>query len=52
MLLEVFTDSVDESDALRIMQTLELDTKHAAKQAVKTMLGDKGVDTIKKILKR
>ena len=52
MLLEVFTDSADESDALRIMQTLELDTKHAAKQAVKNMLGDKGVDTIKKILKR
>lgn len=52
MLLEVFTDSRDESDALRIMQTLEVDTKHAAKQAVKDVLGDKGVNTIKKILKR
>lgn len=51
MLLEVFTDSANESDALHIMQTLQTDSKHAAKQAVKNMLGDKGVSTLKKILK-
>ena len=52
MLLEVFTDSTDESDALRIMQTLETDTVGAAKEAVRNVLGDKGVNAIKKILKR
>lgn len=51
MLLEVFTDSADESDALQIIQTLHTDTKNAAKQAVKNVLGDKGVNAIKKILR-
>lgn len=52
MLLEVFTDSTDESDALRIMQTLETDAVGVAKEAVRSVLGDKGVNAIKKILKR
>ena len=52
MLLEVFTDSTDESDALRIMQTLETDAVGAAKEAVRNVFGDKGVSAIKKILKR
>lgn len=52
MLLEVFTDSTDESDALRIMQTLETDVVGVAKDAVRNVLGDKGVNAIKKILKR
>lgn len=52
MLLEVFTDSADESDALRTMQTLETDAVGATKEAVRNVLGDKGVNAIKKILKR
>lgn len=52
MLLEVFTDSTDESDALRTIQTLETDAVGAAKEAVRNVLGDKGVNAIKKILKR
>lgn len=50
MLFEVFTDSQDESDALRIMQTLNTDAKGAAKEMVREMLGDKGVKAIKKVL--
>lgn len=51
MLLEVFTNSTDESDALHIVQTLQTDSRHAAKQVVKNVLGDKGVTALKKILK-
>ncbi|MBM6693097.1 2-succinyl-5-enolpyruvyl-6-hydroxy-3-cyclohexene-1-carboxylate synthase [Bifidobacterium pullorum subsp. saeculare] len=52
ILFEVFTDSMDESGALHIMQTLEIDNRYAAKQTIKKMLGDKGVTAVKKILKR
>lgn len=56
MLFEVFTDSREESDALRAMSNLEVDSKDAAKQAaketVKNLLGDTGVNAIKKILGR
>lgn len=52
VLFEVFTDSQDESDALRIMSTLETNATGAAKEAVRNLLGDKGVNTIKKILGR
>lgn len=52
MLLEVFTDSKAESDALEILSTLEVSTTDAAKRAVKEMLGDKGVRTVRRILGR
>lgn len=52
VLFEVFTNSQDESDALRIMQTLETDAKGIAKEAVHGMLGDKGIRVIKKALGR
>ncbi|QOL33238.1 2-succinyl-5-enolpyruvyl-6-hydroxy-3-cyclohexene-1-carboxylate synthase [Bifidobacterium eulemuris] len=52
MLFEVFTDSQNESDALRIMSTLETNAAGAVKEAVRGVLGDKGVNTIKKILGR
>lgn len=52
MLFEVFTDSRDESDALETLYNLEVDAKGAAKQAVKNLLGDKGVSAVKKMLGR
>ena len=52
MLLEVFTNSEDESDALKALYELEVDAKGAAKQAVKSLLGDKGIAAAKKILGR
>lgn len=52
MLFEVFTDSRDESDALKEMGSLEIDAANAAKDALKGFLGDKGVAAVKKILGR
>lgn len=52
MLLEVFTDSVDESDAIKALHSVETDAKGAAKNAVKSILGDKGIKAAKKILGR
>lgn len=52
MLLEVFSDSQDESDALHAIRSTEVDAKIAAKSAVKSILGDKGIKAAKKILGR
>lgn len=51
MVLEVFTDSKEESDALKIMNTLEVSVAGTAKNAVKKLLGEQGIQTIKKVLK-
>lgn len=51
ILLEVFTNSKDESDALYIMNNLEVSTIGVAKNAVKDILGDKGIKAVKKIIK-
>lgn len=52
MLLEVFTDSQNESDAIRMLRSLETNAKGAAKQTAKRILGDKGIKAAKKILGR
>lgn len=52
MLLEVFTNSSDESDAIKALRSIETDAKGAAKSAVKRVLGDGGVRAAKKILGR
>lgn len=52
MLLEVFTDSRDESDAIRMLRSIETDVRGAAKNAVRSILGDKGIKAAKKILGR
>lgn len=52
MVFEVFTDSQCESDALEIMNHLEVSPAASAKQIAKNMLGEKGVQTIKKILNK
>lgn len=51
IIFEVFTNSKDESDALKLMDNLEISTVGAVKKIAREMLGDKGVQTIKKILK-
>lgn len=51
ILFEIFTDSKDESDALKIMNTLESSMQGNAKQAVKKILGDTGVWALKRIVK-
>jgi len=50
ILFEVFTNSEDESDALKIINTLEVSASGATKNVVKKVLGDQGVKNIKKIL--
>lgn len=52
MLLEVFTDSQAESDALKTIRSLEVNAKGAAKQAVKSIFGDKGIAAARKIIGR
>lgn len=50
MLFEVFTDSKDESNALRIIRNLETDIKSTTKHLVKDIIGQDNVKRIKKIL--
>lgn len=50
MLLEIFTDSKDESEALHTLRNLEIDTKTGTKHLIKDILGQENVTKIKKIL--
>lgn len=50
MVFEVFTDSDDESDALKVMQRIEVSADGKAKQVLRKALGQKGINTVKKIL--
>ena len=55
ILFEVFTETNDESDALKMIQNIMVDPKTVVKQKVKSVVkdivGDKGVETIKKMIK-
>lgn len=55
MIFEVFTDDADEVSALETIRTIKLSnetvsTKQKAKDAVKDLIGEKGVKAFKKIL--
>lgn len=52
MLLEAFTDSEYESDALYKIRNMRQDISSIGKDMVKGALGDKGVDMLKKIMGR
>lgn len=55
MLFEVFPDSKDESDALETICNFKVDAakvlKNKVKKVVKEVVGEKGMETIKKIIK-
>lgn len=51
-LLEVFTDSEDESEALKLIRGIEVDAASAAKQVLKSLMGDRGIAAAKKIFGR
>ncbi|MPM35437.1 2-succinyl-5-enolpyruvyl-6-hydroxy-3-cyclohexene-1-carboxylate synthase [bioreactor metagenome] len=51
MLFEVFTNSEEESKALEIITSLEINTDIKAKEFAKKMLGRKGVELIKRVIK-
>lgn len=50
IVFEVFTDSVDESDALKMINSIESDAVSGMKSIAKSILGDKGVAFVKRIL--
>ena len=52
IVFEVFTNSQDESDAIKIMNNIEKTTKGAIKSIVKDAIGDKGYRTLKNIIKK
>ena len=52
MVFEVFTDSQCESDALKLMNNLEVSAVSSAKQLAKNILGEKGIQAVKKILNK
>lgn len=52
MIFEIFTESKDESDALYTIRNLEIDASLSGKNIVKKIVGDKGVDFLKKIVGR
>lgn len=51
MIFEVFTDVEDENEALRRMYYIETSSKLKYKEMVKGVIGEKGVEIIKKILR-
>ena len=52
MLLEIFTSSVEETEALKMLSSIEANMSGEAKQFIKNLLGDKGVGVIKQIIKK
>ena len=52
LVLEAFTDSADESEALRLVSGLLVDPREMAKGAVKRVLGERGVRAVKSALGR
>lgn len=50
MLFEVFTDSEDESDSLRILHSLNVDSNVKIKKLAHNILGEKGVKALKSVL--
>ncbi|MDD6461229.1 thiamine pyrophosphate-binding protein [Pseudoscardovia suis] len=51
MLLEIFTDYRDESDALQNLNTMEISTKEKTKQVVKNLIGADTAHKLKKLIK-
>jgi 2-succinyl-5-enolpyruvyl-6-hydroxy-3-cyclohexene-1-carboxylate synthase len=52
VVLEVFTDSEEESKALEMVRNIKRDRKVAAKAAARKILGDGSINAIKKVLKK
>lgn len=52
IVFEVFTEWEDESDALKKINSLDISTRSAVKKAAKSLLGEKGIQVAKKIIKK
>ena len=51
ILFEVFTDSKDESDAVKIMKNIEISIEGKTKKIVKSVVGEQGVKVLKRLIK-
>lgn len=51
IIFELFTSTENENNALRLIRNTEVSVKGGTKQAIKGVLGEKGVAVIKKIIK-
>lgn len=51
MVLEIFTEATEDSRAFRMMQTIDMNTSNQAKSFAKKVLGEKGVQLAKKLIK-
>lgn len=51
ILFEIFTNTTEETEALKIMRTLERPEQNGVKKIVKAVVGEKGIQTVKRILK-
>lgn len=52
MLFEVFTTNEDESEAIRMVRNLNVSTTSVLREAVKSVVGEKGKEVIKRMLGR
>lgn len=52
ILFEIFTDSKDESDAVKIMKNIETSTEGKTKKIIKTVVGERGVKVLKNLIKK
>ena len=52
IIFETFTESRNEVDAIEMIQNLEVSMTSMAKDIAKNVIGNKGVETLKKVLKR
>ena len=52
MLFEVFTDSSEESDALKAIMHIETNVKGRAKQLAKDFVGKNMLNALKKVVKK
>lgn len=52
IVFEVFTNSEEEAEALERMNSLDVDTSFAAKDAIKKIIGNKGINIARNILRR
>lgn len=52
IIFEIFTDTEKETEAFDLLHNIETSTKETAKKLVKDVLGENGVKTLKKFIKR
>lgn len=52
VIFEIFTDSLDESNALMIMRNLDVTTKGRIKKVLKKVLGENRIEKLKKYMKK